>query len=145
MSRFDDSGIERGDDGIARYVDRPPSLGAMLRRTVDRQPDVEAIVELGGPRMTYQELWDRAAGVAGGLHAQGIEPGDRTAIRLGNGADWCLAFWGAQLAGAVVVPVNTRFADAEVRYVLEDSGATFTFADGEPLPDGEPHVHEDAG
>ena len=28
-------------------------------------------------------------------------------------ADWVLAFWGAQLAGAVVVPVNTRFTDAE--------------------------------
>jgi hypothetical protein len=28
---FDDAGVERGTDGIARYVDRPASLVAMLR------------------------------------------------------------------------------------------------------------------
>ena len=39
MSRFDDSGIERGPDGIARYVNRPTSLVAMLRATVDAHPD----------------------------------------------------------------------------------------------------------
>ncbi len=33
-----------------------------------------------------------------------------------------LAFWGAQLAGAVVVPVNTRFKDSEAQYVIDDSG-----------------------
>src|SRR3954454_8432659 len=131
MSRSDDSKIERGEDGIARDVDRPRSLVAMLRDTVDAQGDVEAVVELGGSRLTYRELWDRAARVAGGLD---VSPGDRVAIRLGNGVDWVLAFWGAQLAGAVVVPVNTRFAEEEVKYVLEDSGASVVI-DG-ALPDG---------
>jgi acyl-CoA synthetase (AMP-forming)/AMP-acid ligase II len=143
VSRFEDSGIERGADGIARYVDRPRSLAAMLRATADAHGDVEAIVELGGPRLSYRELWDRSARVAGGLRAEGVAPGDRVAIRLGNGADWVLAFFGAQLAGAVVVPVNTRFAEEEVSYVLEDSGASFAIT-GE-LPDGEPYVHADAG
>src|SRR5207302_5554567 len=108
-------------------------------------PEAEAVVELGGDRLDYRELWDRSARVAGGLRAAGVQAGDRAAIRLGNGADWCLAFWGAQLAGAVVVPVNTRFAESEVSYVLEDSGAGFVFAEGEALPDSEPLVHEDAG
>src|SRR3569832_1411442 len=85
---FDTSGIERGADGIARYTDRPASLVAMLRATVDRTPDREAVVELGGPRLTYRQLWDAAAQVAGGLKAQGIGADDRVAIRLGNGADW---------------------------------------------------------
>ena len=42
-------------------------------------------------------LWDRAARVAGGLRALGIQRGDRVAIRLGNGADWVLAFLGGVL------------------------------------------------
>src|SRR3954468_12637322 len=142
VSRFDDSGIERGADGIARYVERPSSLVAMLRATVEAHPDLEAIVELGGERLTYQQLWDRSARVAGGLD---VSPGDRVAIRLGNGVDWVLAFWGAQMAGAVVVPVNTRFAPEEVKYVLEDSGASFVFEPDAPLPDGEPRVRDDAG
>jgi long-chain acyl-CoA synthetase len=141
---FDMSGIERGADGIARYVDRPASLVAMLRATAERHPGVEAVVELGGDRLTYRELWDRAARVAGGLRAEGVEPGDRVAIRLPNGSDWCVAFFAVQLAGAVVVPVNTRFAEAEVRYVLDDSGARFTFEEEAALPEGDALVEEQA-
>ena len=64
-------------------------------------------------------------------------------IRLANGIDWVLAFFGAQLLGAVVVPVNTRFTEEEVAYVVEDSGAAFTFAAGAALPDGEPVTGEE--
>src|SRR5215217_5417987 len=140
---FDMSGIERGEDGIARYVERPTSLAAMLRSTVERAPDVEALVEIGGERLTYRELWERAARVAGGLRAAGVGRGDRVASRLPNGVDWCVAFFGAQLAGAVIVPVNIRFTEPEIDYVIEDSGAARTFMPDEPLPDGEPLVIED--
>lgn len=142
---FDRSGITRGPDGVARYDQRPASLVEMLRTTVERVPDREAVVELGGPHLTYQELWDRSARVAGGLRAGGVQPGDRVAIRLGNGADWCLAFFGAVLAGAVVVPVNTRFTDTEVAYVVDDSGAVVSFLPDDPLPDGPLTVVEDRG
>jgi acyl-CoA synthetase (AMP-forming)/AMP-acid ligase II len=54
-----------------------------------------------------------------------------------------LAFFGAQLLGAVVVPVNTRFTDEEVAYVVEDSGAEFTFAPAIAMPDGPAVVAED--
>src|SRR3954447_10403658 len=115
---FDTSGVEQGADGIKRYTGRPDSLVAMLRATVERDRDATAIVEVGGESLTYGELWDRAARVAGGLRAAGVQRGDRAAILLPNGSDWVLAFWGAQLAGAVAVPVNTRFAEQEVDYVV---------------------------
>jgi len=140
---FDMSGIGRGDDGVLRYEGRPASLVAMLRASVDREPDAEAIVELGGGRVSYEQLWDRSARVAGGLRDAGVRRGDRVAIRLGNGLDWCLGFFGVQLAGAVAVPVNTRLAEAEVDYVVGDSGATHVLAPGAPLPDGAPMATED--
>jgi acyl-CoA synthetase (AMP-forming)/AMP-acid ligase II len=140
---FDTSGVELGADGIKRYTGRPDSLVHMLRATVERDRDATAIVEVGGESLTYGELWDRAARVAGGLRAAGVQRGDRAAILLGNGVDWVLAFWGAQLAGAVVVPVNTRFKESEVDYVIEDSGASYVFRPGEPLPDGEPETVDD--
>ena len=139
---FDQSGIARGADNIARYQNRPASLVEMLRRTVDRTPDNEAIVELGGPRIKFRELWDRAARVAGGLKKQGIQSGDRVAVRLGNSLDWCVAFWGTVLSGAIVVPVNTRFSEPEVEYVITDSGSTFVFLPDQPLPEGDPFVVE---
>ncbi len=83
---------------------------------------------------------ERAARRGRGLKKKGLRSGDRVAIRLPNGLHWCLAFFGAQLAGAVVVPVNTRFTEPEVAYVLSDSGAAFTFLPGQPLPDGAPFV-----
>jgi acyl-CoA synthetase (AMP-forming)/AMP-acid ligase II len=140
---FDYSGISRDPQGISRYSDRPDSLVAMLRATVDKSPEHEAIVELGGERINYRQLWDRASRVAGGLKGNGIERGDRVAIRLGNGLDWCLAFFGAQMAGAIAVPVNTRFSEAEVEYVVTDSGSRFSFLPGEKLPDGESFVVDD--
>ncbi|HXF40385.1 MAG TPA: AMP-binding protein [Blastocatellia bacterium] len=137
---FDYSAITRDARGIAHYDDRPSSLVEMLRATVDKSPDHEAIVELGGRRINYRQLWDGSARVAGGLKQIGINRGDRVAIRLGNGLDWCLAFFGTQMAGAVTVPVNTRFSEPEVEYVVTDSGSRFSFVPGQPLPDGDPFV-----
>ena len=137
------AGVERGGDGIGRYVDRPASLVHLLRKSVERDAAACALVEVGGGSLTYGELWERAARVAGGLRASGIKRGDRVAIRLANGIEWVLAFFGAQLAGAVVVPVNTRFTDDEASYVVGDSESVFTFAPDTAMPDGDPFVVED--
>jgi acyl-CoA synthetase (AMP-forming)/AMP-acid ligase II len=48
------------------------------------------------------------------------------------------------MAGAVVVPVNTRFSESEVEYVITDSGAKVVLQPDAPLPDGDPHVDESA-
>jgi long-subunit acyl-CoA synthetase (AMP-forming) len=125
---FDDSGVARGADGILRYQNRLPSLVESLRHSVDQFPDQEAVVELGGARLTYRQLWDRSA---------------RVAIRYGNGVDWCLAFFGIQLLGAIAVPVNTRFSEGEVEYVIHDSSSRYVFLPHQPLPDGPPFVVDD--
>jgi acyl-CoA synthetase (AMP-forming)/AMP-acid ligase II len=64
---------------------------------------------------------------------------------LANGIDWVLAFFGAQLAGAVVVPVNTRFTESEVEYVVEDSGSKLSFMPDAALPHGDAVIEEDVG
>jgi acyl-CoA synthetase (AMP-forming)/AMP-acid ligase II len=142
---FDMTGVARGPDGVKRYEGLPRNLVHMLRAAVERDGAAEAIVETGGgPRLSYATLWDRAARVAGGLRALGIQRGDRVAIRLGNGIDWVLAFYGAVLADAIVVPVNTRFTEDEAGYVVTDSGAKYAFLPGAALPDGDPLVTDDA-
>jgi acyl-CoA synthetase (AMP-forming)/AMP-acid ligase II len=141
---FDMTGVTRGPDGIKRYAGLPPNLVHMLRTAVERYGAAEAVVETGGgPRLSYASLWDRAARVAGGLRALGVERGDRVAIRLGNGVDWVLAFFGAALADAIVVPVNTRFTEEEATYVVTDSGAKYVFMPGAALPDGGPLAVDD--
>ncbi|HUZ56160.1 MAG TPA: AMP-binding protein [Streptosporangiaceae bacterium] len=141
---FDDSGVQAGRDGVRRYQHLHESLTEMLDDSVRADPSAEALVEVGGGRVRYAELWDRAARVSGGLHESGIRPGDRVAIRLPNSIDWVLAFFGALMAGAIVVPVNTRFTEPEAAYVIDDSGSSYVFAAGAALPDGTPLIHDGA-
>ncbi len=141
---FPTDGVERDEQGILRYTALPESLVHVLRAAAEAEPDTEALVEIGGERVTYQQYWDRSARVAGGLRDAGIEHGDRVAILLPNGNDWAYAFFGILMAGGVVVPVNTRFAPPEIEYVLTDSGAKVAISPDEPLPDGEPYVFDPA-
>ena len=142
LQPFEYSGITRGADGVLRYDVLPNSIVEMLRQRVELTPHAEALVEIGGTRLSYQAVWEKSARIAGGLRAQGIQHGDRVAIQLNNGVNWCLAFLGIQLAGAVAVPVNTRFSEAEAAYVIEDSGSRFTFLPDAALPDCSPYAAE---
>ena len=59
--------------------------------------------------------------------AHGIEPGDRVAVWAPNCAEWVVAALGAVGAGAVLVPLNTRYKGAEAAYILRASGARLLF------------------
>jgi len=142
---FPRDGIWTGEDGIPRYQDLPDSLLALLESQVDARPDAEAVVELGGPRLTYRQLWDRAARVAGGLRAAGVQRGDRVAVRYPAGVNWVLAFWGSLMAGGIAVPVNTGSSAPEMEFVLTDAGVTVDLGPGTALPDGEVYVEAGLG
>jgi HIP---CoA ligase len=83
---------------------------------------VTAVAEPGGPQLTYAELHDRVAAVAGTLIAEGIEPGDRVALWSPNTYHWVLAALGALCAGATLVPVSTRYTGPEALDVVSRSG-----------------------
>ncbi|MGW5002905.1 class I adenylate-forming enzyme family protein [Streptomyces hydrogenans] len=130
--------------GRRHYPDVPATLIDLLRGHVEERPDAEALVELGGDRITYGQLWERAARVAGGLRALGVTHGDRVAVRYPAGTNWVLAFWGTVMAGGIAVAVNTRSARPEVEFVLADAGVRVDLPADAPLPDGVPYVTADA-
>jgi 1-acyl-sn-glycerol-3-phosphate acyltransferase len=59
--------------------------------------------------ISYGELVRESAAVAAGLHARGIEAGDRVAIMLRSEAAFFSAFFGALMAGGVPVPIYPPF------------------------------------
>jgi acyl-CoA synthetase (AMP-forming)/AMP-acid ligase II len=140
---FDETDVRPDAAGVRRYTRLAPSVVALLRSIVEDRPQHEAVVELDGPRMTYRQLWDAAARVAGGLRADGVGRGDRVAIRHGNGLEWVLGFFGTMLAGGIPVPLNTRLAAAETAYILADCAPTTVLGPGGPRPDGPPFAVED--
>lgn len=137
---FPTAGIRRDSSGVRYYDPLPATLLEMLAARVDDHPDSEAIVELGGGRMTYRQLWDRAARVAGGLRAAGLAAGDRVAVRYPAGLNWVLAFWGTVMAGGIATLVNTRADRSEADFVLADADARVNLTPDTPLPDGAPYL-----
>jgi acyl-CoA synthetase (AMP-forming)/AMP-acid ligase II len=137
---FSSTGVFCDQHGIRHYDGLPGSLLEMFATQVDNRPDSEAVVELGGDRLSYRQLWQRASRVAGGLRAAGLQRGDRVGVRYPAGIDWVLAFWGTIMAGGVPMAVNIRSARPEVEFVLSDAGARIDLAPGTALPDGDAYV-----
>jgi acyl-CoA synthetase (AMP-forming)/AMP-acid ligase II len=142
---FPRTGISRDDNGIPRFDDLPPTLLDVLRSHVESRPDSEAVAEVGGDRLSYRQLWDGAARVAGGLRAAGLRRGDRVAVRYPAGVNWVLAFWGTVMAGGIAVAVNTRSTRPEVEFVLTDAGVRVDLTADAALPDGYSYVEEGLG
>lgn len=94
----------------------------------------------------YGEFRDAALGVAGSLQARGVAPGDRIGMVLPNVLSFPVVFYGALLAGAVVVPMNPLLKAREVEYYLRDSGARLVVAlePAEPVVEAAAAVGVDA-
>ena len=98
------------------------SIPAMAAAAADRFGDRSAIVD-GDTRLTYAELVAEARAFGAALVASGVEAGDRVAIWAPNSARWVVAALGLFQAGAVLVPVNTRFKGPEATDILSRSRA----------------------
>jgi long-chain acyl-CoA synthetase len=78
---------------------------------------------------TFGELDRRQRKLAGAWKRAGLEEGDRVAVFARKSAESLEVTIAASRAGLVPVPVNALLTEPEVRYVLEDSGARWLFAD----------------
>lgn len=105
------------------------TIPELVRSAAERYADTEAVVE-GRTRITYAELGTRVERAAAACLASGVEVGDRVAVWAPNTLDWIVAALGAVSAGAVLVPLNTRFKGAEATDVLRRSGARLLFVTG---------------
>ncbi|MGW7252723.1 FadD3 family acyl-CoA ligase [Streptomyces sp. NPDC054834] len=101
----------------------------LVRWSAERYADAEAVVD-GRTRITYAELGARVERAAAACMANGVTVGDRVGIWAPNSLDWIVAALGAVSAGAVLVPLNTRFKGTEAADVLGRSGARLLFVTG---------------
>ena len=99
------------------FVGRHPGRALMRRCRGD------AVDEL-----STQELFDRIRDLGLGLGALGVEPGDRVAILSDSRPEWVIADLATLTAGAVTVPIYPTLPEAQVRYILADSGARVVVA-----------------
>src|SRR5262245_9003971 len=102
-------------------------LGQMLRATRDRTPGHVAL-RFGDRGWTYADLDGATDRVAAALAAAGVRTGDRVALFLPNCPELVLSYFAVFKLGAVAVPLNYRYRQAEARYALEHAGATALIA-----------------
>jgi long-chain acyl-CoA synthetase len=103
------------------------SLTSLLDQAAAGQPEQTAI-RLDDLAISYRQLNESARKVAGLLRASGVSRGDRVGLMMPNIPAFPVAFYGALIAGAVVVPMNPLLKAREVGYYLTDSGARVVFA-----------------
>jgi long-chain acyl-CoA synthetase len=100
-------------------------MGAIGRAGEAGKP---AIV-VGDRVRTYGELEERTNRLAHVLIGHGVDPLDRVAVMLPNGAEFLEAGLGAAKAAAELVPINRHLKRDEVAWILADSGAKVLVAD----------------
>ena len=113
--------LERDMDAVTATERTIP---AMLFASAERYAGLEAVAD-GDVRLTYAQLRDRAVEFARGALALGIRRGDRVGLWAPNSHRWVEASLGLHLAGATVVPLNTRYRGSEAREILARVRARF--------------------
>ena len=102
----------------------------------------------GGREMTYDQLADQTARVAGMLARHGLRQEDRAAMLVLDQLEFPVIFWGALKAGVVPVPLNTLLGREVYDLILTDSRARALFVSAElfdvvaPLLEGHPHIEK---
>jgi 2-furoate---CoA ligase len=99
------------------------NLAASLEGAAARDPEREALVQRDAVRLTYADLRDRAARLAGGLAGLGLGRGARLAVVLDNRHETVELYWAAQWLGAVYVPLSWRLSEDDLAYCIGDCGA----------------------
>jgi acyl-CoA synthetase (AMP-forming)/AMP-acid ligase II len=100
-----------------------------LQRVVDRRP-VAVAVRCGGDVWTYAELRDRSVRLGNAWRAAGVVAGERVVVLSDNCHRYVELYWAAAYLGAVIVPIEARLGDDEIRAIVDEVAPAVAFAAG---------------
>src|SRR5437899_6947878 len=108
------------------------SVADLFRLCVARVPQRAAALRKAGGAwkpLTWAELAGAAEEAAWGLIAVGVKPGDKVSLVGATRVEWTVADLGIAHAGAVSVPIYHSNTAEEIRYIVQNSGATLAFVE----------------
>ena len=103
------------------------NLALDLREAAQMYPGRPA-VRLDDTIISYAQLDELSARVAGWLRERGLRPGDPVGVMLPNVPQFPVIYYGVLRAGGAVVPMNPLLKYREVTHYLGDSGARLVIA-----------------
>jgi acyl-CoA synthetase (AMP-forming)/AMP-acid ligase II len=89
-----------------------------LRRNALERPDFVVMTQ-GENSWTYERFVNDVRRLSSGFINHGVKRGDRIVLHLGNSAEAAIAFYAAIMIGAIVFPMNCRYAPGEVKRLIE--------------------------
>jgi long-chain acyl-CoA synthetase len=99
------------------------NLAETLANVARSVPDNPAVVA-GERTMSYRNLMETVAGLAGGLRDRfGLAPGDRVAVFMENAYAFYPVLFACWRAGLSVVPINAKLHVRELHWIVENAGA----------------------
>jgi fatty-acyl-CoA synthase len=98
----------------------------VLEESAERYAHRVALI-FGDRKLTYKELNHEVNKLAKGLVKLGTKKGDHVSIWLPNSFEWVICKFAIIKAGAVMIPVNTRYKSREVEYILKQSDSVTLF------------------
>jgi long-chain acyl-CoA synthetase len=111
-------------------VDEPVTLVDVFNHVARKHKRPDTLNYKSGERwipVSSDEMLARAKSIAAGLHAIGVQAGDRVALLSESRVEWTLTDAGSIFAGTIDVPIYPTLMPPQVRYILNDSGACVLF------------------
>src|SRR5258706_9742199 len=96
------------------------SPGETLTAILDHPDRPALVVPEDGQVLTYGQVADRVASLAGSLAAAGVGRGDRVALTLPNGPDMVLLLLAITALGAAAAPLNPAYTHSEYVFYVTD-------------------------
>ncbi|MCW2689982.1 MAG: fadD19 1 [Mycobacterium sp.] len=96
------------------------NIADLAEHAVDAVPDRVALI-CGDEQLTYAGLEEKANRLAHYLTDHGVQPGDKVGIYCRNRIETVIAMFGIVKAGAILVNVNFRYVEGELRYLFDNS------------------------
>ncbi|MCW2651892.1 MAG: fadD [Mycobacterium sp.] len=96
------------------------NIADLAEHAIDAVPDRVALI-CGDDRLTYARLEEKANRLAHYLIAQGVKKDDKVGLYCRNRSEIVIAMLGIVKAGAIMVNVNFRYVEGELRYLFENS------------------------
>ncbi|MCS7181636.1 MAG: AMP-binding protein [Thermoanaerobaculum sp.] len=109
----------------------PPEGSAwhLLRQVVEGEGATRPYLVTAGGMWTYGQVWEAVTCAAAFFQRQGLTPGDRVVLVMGDRPELVVSFWACLALGLVAVPLAPAFSPLELRQVLQDAKPALALAD----------------
>ncbi|WP_418004691.1 acyl-CoA synthetase [Mycobacterium sp. PDNC021] len=96
------------------------NIADLAEHAIDAVPDRVALI-CGDEQLTYAQLEEKANRLAHYLHSRGVKKDDKVGLYCRNRIEIVIGMLGIIKAGAILVNVNFRYVEGELKYLFENS------------------------